>query len=267
MLVPPVKDAVEWRKMRQKEKITVALLQLAIPGAGPADRRLSAALTSVDNADLIVLPELWNVGYFDFAAYRDKAEPLRGSTFTLLQRIARDHAAFVLGGTFIEQQDGRLYNTALLFDRTGNLIGIYRKRHLLNYKSRERELLTPGDSPLVVPTEIGTLGTAICYDLRFPELFRDMAARGAEIFLVPAAWPIGRMEAWDALVRARAVENQAVVIACGVAGRGFLGRSMIVDPAGVVRAHLGGSPEVITSVIDLAQLRAFRDEFPAWRER
>ncbi len=251
--------------MGQKEKITVVLVQLA--GNGSTISRLDAMLDQVRGADLVVLPELWNVGYFDFAAYQSKAEPVHGDTFSYLRRAARALGAFFLGGTFIERHDNRLYNTALLLDPHGELIGTYRKRHLLSYKSRERELLTPGDDTLVVATEIGTLGTAICYDLRFPELFRDMAAQGAEVFIIPAAWPLTRMEAWDALVRARAVENQAVVVACNGAGKGLLGRSMVVDPRGVPIARGGGGEEIITVQIDLGALRRFRHDFPAWQER
>lgn len=253
--------------MVEKGKITIAGIQLAPLGDMPAARRLDGALDQVKGADLVVLPELWNVGYFDFSSYRPKAEPLHSEMFVLLSHAAQKLGAFILGGSFIEQRDGRFYNTALLFDRRGEFIGAYRKRHLLGYKSKERELLTPGRKPLVIPTEIGTLGVAICYDLRFPDLFREMAAQGAEIFLVPAAWPIGRMEAWDALVRARAVENQAVVVACDMAGKGFLGRSMVVDPRGVVVARLGGGEGILTARVDLAELRAFRSDFSAWRER
>lgn len=253
--------------MVEKGKITVAVIQLARSGDVSTARRLYVALGQVEGADLVVLPELWNVGYFDFSVYHDKAEPLHGETFARLSHVARELDAFILGGSFIEERDGRFYNTALLFNRDGEFIGAYRKRHLLRYKSKERELLTPGEKPLVVSTEIGTLGVAVCYDLRFPELFRAMAAQGVEIFLVPAAWPIGRMEAWDALVRARAVENQAVVAACDMAGKGFLGRSMVVDPRGVVVARLGGGEGILTTRVDLAKLRAFRSDFPAWRER
>lgn len=253
-------------KMGQK-KIRVALIQLGVHEGGVPWKRVEELFAQAEGADLIMLPELWPVGYFDFASYRKRAETLFGETFDLIKRAAQQIGAFILGGSFIETDGGRFYNTAILFDREGRLLGTYRKQHLLSYRSREREILTPGRDSLVVPTEIGTLGVAICYDLRFPELFRGMAAEGAEIFLVPAAWPIVRMEAWEALTRARAVENQAFLLGCNATGKGLLGRSAVVDPWGVTRARLGGEEGVLRAELDLILMRAFRDEFSAWRER
>lgn len=218
-------------------------------------------------ADLIVLPELWRIGYFDFSAWRKEAEPLYGKTFEFLRQAAQGLGAFILGGSFIEEEGGRYYNTAVFLDPSGKLLGKYRKRHLLSYRSKEREILTPGEKPLIVPTEIGTFGTAICYDLRFPELFREMAKEGTEVFIVPAAWPIGRMEAWEALTRARATENQAFLLGCDAAGKGLLGRSIAVDPQGVAITRLGGEEGIARAELDLVRMRAFREEFPAWQER
>ncbi len=255
------------QKMDRKERIEVALIQVAVRAGETPWARVAGLLDRARGADLIVLPELWGIGYFDFSAWRTRAEPLRGETFEFLSAAARRLDAFVLGGSFIEEEDGRYYNTAVFLDPSGHLLGRYRKRHLLSYRSKEREILTPGDGLLVVPTEIGTFGTAICYDLRFPELFREMAERGAEVFLVPAAWPIVRVEAWEALTRARATENQASLIGCNAAGKGLLGRSIVVDPQGVALARLGGEEGIVRAELDLAGLRAFREEFPAWRER
>jgi len=255
------------QKMGQKERIEVALVQVAVRAGEAPWARVAELLDRARGADLVVLPELWGIGYFDFSAWRERAEPLRGETFEFLSAAAQRLDAFILGGSFIEQDGGRYYNTAVFLDPGGRLLGRYRKRHLLSYRSKEREILTPGEEPLVVPTDIGTFGTAICYDLRFPELFRGMAEQGAEIFLVPAAWPIVRVEAWEALTRARATENQAYLLGCDAAGRGLLGRSVVVDPQGVAVAGLGGEEGVVRAELDLAGMRAFRKEFPAWRER
>jgi len=250
-----------------KKTVSIALIQLKTRAEESPWARAEELLAQAEGADLIVLPELWPVGYFDFAAYRKRAEPLFGETFGFITRAAQRLKAFILGGSFIETDGGGLYNTAILLDREGQLLGTYRKRHLLSYRSQEREILTPGRDSLVVSTEIGTLGVAICYDLRFPELFREMAAEGAEIFLVPAAWPIARMEAWEALTRARAVENQAFLLGCNATGMKLLGRSAVIDPWGVPQAQLGGEEGVLRAELDLGRMRAFRDEFPAWRER
>jgi len=252
--------------MERKDRIEVGLIQIATRNDDPWDA-VERVIDRVRGVDLIVFPELWNVGYFDFSMWIKRAEPLTGTTFMFLRDMARSLNAFVLGGSFVEKSNGRYYNTAIFIDPLGNLLGKYRKRHLLSYRSKEREILTPGVKPLVVATEIGTFGTAICYDLRFPELFREMAIQGTEVFLVPAAWPIVRMEAWEALTRARAVENQAFLLGCDVSGKGFLGRSVVVDPEGVVIGRLGGGEGVLRAELDLAKMRAFREEFSAWRER
>ncbi len=253
--------------MGRKYRIEVGLVQVAVRTDDESWSTVERLIDRVQGVDLVILPELWNVGYFDFSAWIERAELLHGPTFKFLRDMARKLDAFVLGGSFIEKEDGRYYNTAIFIDPSGNLLGKYRKRHLLSYKSKEREILTPGSEPLVVPTEIGTFGTAICYDLRFPKLFREMAGQGAEVFLVPAAWPIVRMEAWEALTRARAVENQAFLLGCDVSGKGFLGRSVVVDPEGVVIGRLGGGEGVLRAELDLARMRAFREEFSAWQER
>ena len=167
----------------------------------------------------------------------------------------------------MERKDEKLYNTAVLLDPEGKLIGSYRKSHLLSFRSQERDLLTPGEEITVLSTTIGTIGLAICYDLRFPELFRAMSERGAEVFLIAACWPSVRSEAWDCLCRARAAENQAIVVACTATGKSLVGRSMVVDPWGVKVAALGGEEGILRSELDLKALRKFRKEFPAWRER
>ncbi len=248
----------------------VALLQLSV------DEKMDAARTQrveellaerVTKADLVVLPELWRWGLSDFSLCKERAETGSGETASFLSKQARGLSAYVVGGSIIEQEDDRYFNTSLLFDRRGDLIGRYRKSHLLAYHSQERALLSSGHEAPTFGTPLAQLGIAICYDLRFPELFGKMARAGAEVFVVPAAWPITRMEAWTALCHARAVENQAYVIACGGTGGGLLGRSMIVDPWGATVASLGGEEGVLQATIDLERLRRFRNKFPAWRER
>lgn len=253
----------------QKNKIGVAAIQLEIVEEKDAQRlaRVKRLLEAVGKADLVLLPELWRVGYFDFAAYSKKAETLDEDTVSFLRLAAKKLAAYLLGGSIVERCGGRLYNTAVLFDPEGKLIATYRKSHLLGYRSQERDLLTPGETITVIRTKMGNLGIAICYDLRFPELFRAMSKEEAEIFLVPACWPAARLEAWESLCRARAAENQAAVVACNATGKGILGRSMVVDPWGVKIAALGDREEILQAEIDLVALRKFRKEFPAWRER
>ena len=247
----------------------VVLLQLG-SDALAADERLKRVerLLShgAQHADLIVLPELWRHGAPDFSRSKERAESLSGETAVFLSERARELSAYIVGGSFIEREGDRYYNTSLLFDRRGELIGRYRKSHLLSYHSQERSVLCAGEEQPTFATLLARLGIAICYDLRFPELFATMAAAGVEVFVVPAAWPITRMEAWSALCHARAVENQGYVLACGATGSGLLGRSMVVDPTGVTVASLGGEEGILRTRIDLERLRGFREEFTAWRE-
>ena len=257
------------KECRQEAKISVAVLQPSLLDERDEERltRVEGLVAEGAKVDLLLLPELWRVGYTDFSAYKGKAETLSGETIVFLQKVAQRAGTYLLGGSLIESANGHLYNTAVFLDRKGEIAGIYRKSHLLNYRSQERTLLTPGDRCTVVATSLGNMGIAICYDLRFPELFREMSEAGAEIFLVPAAWPYVRLEAWEALCRARAVENQAYVVACNATGKGLLGHSMVVDPWGVKIASLGRREGVLRAELDLIALRRFREEFPVWRER
>lgn len=252
----------------RKSRIDVAVIQPWIADE-PDTRRLDRIrhlLEDAAGADLIVLPELWRIGYANFDAYRVRAEPLDGDTVDFLRRAAREADAHLLGGTLLERSGTDLFNTAVLLDPTGTLVASYRKMHLLDYHSEERAILETGNARCIAQTPIGTLGIAICYDLRFPGLFRAMAQDGVEVFVVPAAWPRTRREAWEALTRARAVENQAYVVACGAAGSGVLGQSAVIDPWGVVQASLGSREGTLRTQIDLEALRAYRREFTAWSE-
>ncbi len=247
----------------------VVLLQLGGDVVGRDERlkRVNELLAREgENADLIVLPELWTYGAPDFSRCKERGEPVPGETSVWLSERARELSSYLVGGSLIERDGESYYNTSLLFDRHGELIGKYRKSHLLSYHSQERSVLSVGEDRPTFSTPLARLGIAVCYDLRFPEVFSAMAAAGAEVFVIPAAWPITRWEAWTALCHARAVENEAYVLACDGTGGGLLGRSMVVDPSGVTIASLGGEEGVLRTRIDLERLRGFREEFTAWRE-
>jgi len=260
---------MEMERTSQDQSVRIAVVQPWLAEETDEARldRIRRLLDEAGGVDLVVLPELWRVGYANFAAYEARAEPLDGDTARFLSDEASDRGIHLLGGTLLERDGAHLYNTAVLFDPEGTLLVSYRKMHLLAYRSEERALLAPGHDPCVIETPIGTLGIAVCYDLRFPELFGAMAQAGAETFLVPAAWPHTRRGAWEALSRARAVENQAYVVACGAAGSDALGESAIIDPWGVQVAALGHREGVATARVDLDSLRTYRADFTAWRER
>ncbi|MBW1595848.1 carbon-nitrogen family hydrolase [Streptomyces sp. JJ38] len=251
------------------------LLQLDVDRRESFPRRVAAVCDRVvahRGADLVVLPELWATGYFAFDAYEETAEPLAGPTVRALGEAARAASVHLHAGSVVERgPDGRLHNTSLLFGPDGELLHTYRKFHLLGYRSREAELLAPGDGVRARDTALGRAGLATCYDLRFPELFRALAGDGAELLIVPAAWPASRIEHWRLLVRARALENQAFLLACNAAGRQegveVGGTSMVVDPWGTVLAEAGGEAGTLTLDLDPAEVGRTRAAFPAFHDR
>ncbi|MDC0384706.1 DUF2848 family protein [bacterium] len=225
----------------------------------------------VSDPDLIVLPEIWYPGYFRFDDYARAAEATSDLLAAFSEMAASANTCLHVG-SLIEADGTHLFNTSVLFGPDGVELARYRKVHLFGFGSKEQEVLTPGTDVVVADTPLGRLGMAVCYDLRFPELFRRMTERGAIGFVVASAWPHPRVEAWTTLLRARALENQAFVFACnGVGSAGasppLCGRSAIVDPWGVTAACLGDDPGTATVAVDMEAADAARDRFPALADR
>ncbi|MGJ0203645.1 nitrilase-related carbon-nitrogen hydrolase [Leucobacter sp. gxy201] len=254
---------------------TVALLQIASPDDESREARIArveALLRAHDGVDLFVLPELWSPGYFSFDRYDELAEDFDGPTVTMARRVAQDLGSSVHLGSFIERgPDGGLSNTTALIDAAGRIAQVYRKIHVFGYQSRETELLTPGGTLSVVPSPIGELASTTCYDLRFPGLWQEISARGAEAVAVPAAWPAARREHWRTLTQARAVEHQLWVLACNACGsQGGVqlgGFSRVTDPTGRVVAECGDGEETIVVEIDTGRVDEVRAEFPVIADR
>jgi predicted amidohydrolase len=250
---------------------TVASIQLQIPKDESKDARVqraAALVESLEGIDLVVLPEIWNVGYLNFDLYRSEAEALDGPTITRMAAVARSIGSWILAGSIVERDGDDYYNTSVLLDRNGELAGTYRKIHLFGYGSKEPEVLTRGGDVTVTDTEFGRMGFSTCYDLRFPELFREMVDRGAEMFVIPSAWPYPRVEAWTALNRVRALENQAWLVSANcTGGHGYCGRSMIVDPWGTAVASASDRPAIVRATVDVDEARNAREEFPLLRDR
>jgi predicted amidohydrolase len=167
--------------------------------------------------------------------------------------------------------DGPLYNTSLVFAPDGTLHAVYRKIHRFGFDRGEAALMSAGEQIVTVRHPYGVLGLATCYDLRFPELFRLLLDAGAQLLVVPAGWPARRLAHWRLLARARAVESQAYVLACGTAGTHAgveqAGHSMVVDPWGEVLAEAGPGEQVLTVDLDPARVAATRTDFPVLRDR
>jgi predicted amidohydrolase len=251
----------------------VSCVQLAITERPKVEtlRHVLALLDQTRGSDLVLLPELWPCGFFAFDRYAADSETVAGPLVAALRAKARELRIHLLTGSFVERDGPDLFNTVLLLDPEGEILARYRKIQLFGLESEEKRLLQRGHEVIVVPTPWGQAGFAICYDLRFPELFRLMLDRGAEFFLVTSAWPQPREEAWLLLNRARAVENLAYVFACNgageVGGRRYLGRSMIVDPTGTVLADGGCGEEIVTADVDPGRVAEVRREFPFLEDR
>lgn len=219
---------------------------------------------------LLLLPEMFATGFTMNA--EAVAESREGPTAAFLADLARRHGVFVQGGVVVrEKADSRPRNEALVFDPQGRLNAHYAKLHLFSFAS-EPEHYAPGDEPLTLDCNGVQIAPAICYDLRFPELFRGNVQQGANLLTLIACWPAPREEHWLALLRARAIENQCYVAAVNRCGRdpsglAYSGRSQIIDPRGVLLADAGGEEGIIRVQLDLESQRAYREQFPALRDR
>jgi predicted amidohydrolase len=258
----------------------VALCQLPIsPDPAINLDRVAEAVASAagQGADLAVFPEATQVRFG--SDLRAAAEPLDGAFGTGLSELARNAGMALVAGVFEPAPDGRVYNTAVVYAGTGDLVAAYRKIHLFDsLGERESALVAPGSEPVVVDLAGIRTGFATCYDIRFPELFRTLVARGAELIVVPGAWAAGlfKEEHWVTLVRARAIENTVWVAAAGqvpdpasppTRAPTGVGRSMLVDPMGTVRADLGLWPQVGVAELDSAMTARVRAVLPCLEHR
>ncbi|NDZ80445.1 carbon-nitrogen family hydrolase [Streptomyces sp. SID10853] len=252
-----------------------SLLQIAVnPAESPGSRRLRVAglVREQSAADLVVLPELWPVGAFAYQSFEAEAEPLDGPTHEVMAQAAKDAGVWLHAGSIVERDpDGALYNTSLVFTPDGERAAAYRKIHRFGFDKGEAVLMGAGDTLVTVDLPETTLGLATCYDLRFPELFRGLTDAGARLLVVPAGWPERRRSHWTLLAQARAVENQAYVLACGSAGTHAdveqAGHSIVVDPWGEVLAEAGAGEEVLTVELDPGLVATTREQFPALKDR
>jgi len=266
----------------------LALAQVDVD-AGAVEANVDRALARIADAaargvDLVALPEIFDVGYFAFDRYPDVAAGIEEhETLARLATAADDHDVAVLAGSVVEDlaashDDGietpaeeGLANTSVLFDATGERRLVYRKHHLFGYGSAESDLLVPGESLSTVELGEQVLGVTTCYDLRFPELYRELVDRGVTLVVVPSAWPYPRVEHWRLLPRARAVENLSYVAAVnGVGtfeGSELLGRSAVYDPWGTTLASAGDDPATVTADVSRERVESVREAFPALEDR
>ncbi|MEU4871851.1 carbon-nitrogen family hydrolase [Streptomyces sp. NPDC021608] len=266
-----------------------SLIQIAVEEGESVESRRSRAAALVREqagvADLVVLPELWTTGAFAYEDFAGEAESLDGPTAEAMAKAASDAGVWLHAGSIPERAPSgearaeggsggagsALYNTSLVFSPSGELAASYRKIHRFGFDKGEAVLMAAGEDLVTVALPETTLGVATCYDLRFPELFRGLVDAGAETLVVPAGWPERRRAHWTLLAQARAVENQAFVLACGTAGTHAgvpqAGHSIVVDPWGEVLAEAGAGEEILTVDFDPAKTAATREQFPALKDR
>jgi omega-amidase len=219
-------------------------------------------------ADMVLLPELWATGY-DVINLADYAYPLGEGLFSDTAEIARENQLYI-AGSLISRDKEKLKNTASLYSPQGRLIGSYSKTHLFPLMN-EDEYFVPGEALSTAGTPLGKIGFAICFDLRFPELFRSYALAAADLILLPAEWPGDRIAHFELLLKARAVENQYFVAGVNAVGKigkfYFPGCSQIIAPDGEVLARLGDSPGVAVAEIDLERINRVRESLPVLNNR
>jgi predicted amidohydrolase len=230
---------------------------------------------------LVVLPEVWTgLGYSAEKAYVEIAEPIPGPTTALLAEKARSYGMYVVGSMY-EASGNLFYNSSPLIDPEGRIVGKYWKTHLFDAPNRpdikggirESDKVSAGSELPVFPTAHCNVGVSVCSDLRFPEVYRELALNGAEVIVCASAFLSPRYDHWEFFLRARATENQCWVVASGQygvepkSGIAFVGRSMIVDPWGTVVATASDEEGVVTATIDLAFADEVKRRYPLMDQR
>lgn len=257
-------------------RVAIAQLSTSVDKASNLEKAVQyIAKAKRKGADFVVLPEF----YMALATPKygvlpaDVAEPLDGPFVSALREAARENEIYVVCGVYESKTDdqARAYNTTVFIDRKGQLLHSYRKTHLYDaFNFKESDTIIPGDNKYkVVETEFGKIGLMVCYELRFPEIARQFALQEADILIVPAGWMAGPMKEdhWQTLIRARAIENTMFVCGANLVGVDFTGRSVVVDPMGVIMASAGEEETIIMADIDLERIQRVRGKLPSVKHR
>lgn len=251
----------------------IGLIQMAVlPGEVEKNRSKALALMGravEQGCGLVVLPEIWTTGYA-LSNIAELAETVDGETLTALRAFARTHRVEIITGSIPIKNGGEIYNNAFALDSMGQILSSYRKIHLFSLLGEER-FFQPGDSAAPFAMSFGKAAMVICYDIRFPELPRTLALKGARALFVPAEWPSLRGDHWRALNIARAIENQMFVFAVNCVGRHkentFYGHSMAVDPWGQILIEGNEHEAVLTAEVDWNLVDEVRAKIPVFADR
>jgi len=260
----------------EKNKIKISMLQMSSV-IGDVEVNISKVKSLVEKSlpvesDVLVLPEVWTVGW-DCPSFRQSAQPLEdGSVFDFLSEIAKKYSVNIIGGSYITIQNGKYYNTCPVFDRRGKFITSYSKNHLYSYYGcDEDKYVTAGDEPVMVELDGVKFGLTICYDIRFPEIYRAYMKSGADILVNCAAWGSKKSVPWEVMTKSRAVENQCYMVALTQSGHikddeYNLGESRIIDFQGNEVASIMSGEGIVSGVLDLDLMYDFRSKSPTVRD-
>ena len=253
-------------------RLNIAMVQMDV-ALGDLEKNMATILRLTENlsddCDILVLPELWNIGY-DKAHLIEKAETLKGASVGFLRRLAKEKKVHIIGGSIAERHENGIYNTLPVINKKGELVAKYRKAHLFPLGIEEKELFREGDEWGLFQENDETYGLMLCYDLRFPSFCRNLALRDASLIFVPAQWPSARMNHFKVLLQARAIENQVYVVGvnrCGNDGIAYSGGSMIVAPDGTIAAECGTGEELKICGINTDDRYFIRRMIPVFQDR
>lgn len=255
---------------------SVRLIQTHISDVETQTERVESTLEALhlhlSASDFVVLPEFWHCGAFNLEAIRQGSVSANNEIFAQLSALAREYETWLHAGTFaIRNENGDVTNSAMVYAPTGELAARYDKQYLFGFADGERTVISAGESEVVLETQLGSTGLATCYDLRFPELFRQLLDLGAESVLISASWPTARIEHWQTLTTARAIENQSFVIACNARGESggveLGGQSMVIDPWGRIVGQASATDEYLDVNIDIQLVGEVRSSFPVLKDR
>ena len=253
--------------------LTVSLVQMDVRKGSPRINwtRMQEYATEAGRrgAELAVFPELWDAG-IAFDQGREIASSLSGGLFAQVVALARQSEIHILGSMY-EKRGAGVYNTTAVISPRNGVMGAYRKIHLFPLSSEDK-WLQAGEAPLAIDLPWGRTGLAICYDLRFPEMFRRYADDRVQVVVVPCAWPYPRLEHYRTLLRARAIENQCYMIAVNRVGEDddgtrYFGHSCVIDPWGEIVVEAGEVEGHFTVMLDLAYVAEVRRSLPALESR
>lgn len=220
--------------------LKVSIIQMNVKAEDPRFNRAKAKSliesAAIEKPDIIILPEMWTTGFY-FNKINEISDMEGMPTLNLIKDMATKYNTNIISGSFVNIMQEKRYNSAFVINRKGDIVANYNKIHLFK-TMQENEYFTSGNEICIFEIEGIKCGLIICYDLRFPELTRRLVLQGIKILFVSAQWPSARVEHWNILLRARAIENQIFIVACNVAGKyeqdEFNGNSMIISPLGEI---------------------------------